>query len=110
MKIETLAHVKNQLSAVIESLGREPLFISRNGKIAAVLQACSDEDVEDYLLRNSPKFQRLIEYRRKEAEEGRVLPFDPARYDQDDDGAPRMRVAREKRAKYRTSRKREKKK
>ena len=109
MKIDTLAHVKNQLSAVVESLGGEPLFITRNGKIAAVLQACSDDQVEDYLLRNSRRFQRLIESRRQEAQQGRVLPFDPARYHQDDDGSSRVRVAREKRAKYRTSRKRREK-
>lgn len=80
MKVDTLAHVKNRLSAVIEGLGEEPLFITRNGRVAAVLQAVTDEDAEDYLLRNSPRFWRLIESRRAQAAAGRVLPFDPAAY------------------------------
>ncbi len=80
MKVDTLAHVKNQLSAVIESLGEEPLFITRNGRVAAVLQAVTDEDAEDYLLRNSPRFWRLIESRRAQAVAGRAVSFDPAAY------------------------------
>jgi hypothetical protein len=39
MKVDTLAHVENQLSAVIEGLDEESLFITRNGRVAAVLQA-----------------------------------------------------------------------
>jgi PHD/YefM family antitoxin component YafN of YafNO toxin-antitoxin module len=80
MKVDTLAHVKNRLSAVIEGLGEEPLFITRNGRVAAVLQAVTDEDAEDYLLRNSPRFWRLIESRRAQAVAGQVVPFDPAAY------------------------------
>ncbi len=80
MKVDTLAHVKNHLSAVIEGLGREPLFITRNGRVAAVLQAVTDEDAEDYLLRNSPRFWRLIESRRAQAAAGQVVSFDPEAY------------------------------
>lgn len=109
MKIDTLAHVKNQLSAVVAQLGREPLFITRNGKITAVLQSLSDEEVEDYLFRNSRKFQRLIESRREQAQQGRTLSFDPVRYDQEDaDALPKAAVL-EKRAGYRTKKKPKKK-
>jgi len=82
MKVDTLAHVKNRLSAVIEGLGEEPLFITRNGRVAAVLQAITDEDAEDYLLRNSPKFWRLIASRRAQAVAGQVRPFVAAAYDE----------------------------
>ena len=100
MKIDTLAHVKNQLSAVIEQLGKEPLFITRNGKITAVLQSLADDEVEDYLFRNSRKFWRLMETRRTQAEQGRTLPFDPARYEQEDASAAPATGVREKRGKY----------
>lgn len=80
MKVDTLAHVKNHFSAVIEGLGEEPLFITRNGRVAAVLQAVTDEDAEDYLLRNSPRFWRLIESRRAQAAAGQAAPFDAAAY------------------------------
>jgi hypothetical protein len=31
-----------------------------NGRMTAVLQAVTDEEADDYLLRNSPRFWRLI--------------------------------------------------
>ena len=105
MKIDTLAHVKNQFSSVIEQLGREPLFITRNGRITAVLQSLSDDEVEDYLFRNSRKFWRLMEARREQARQGHTLPFDPAGYESEDAGAMRPAMAREKRAEYGTPRK-----
>jgi PHD/YefM family antitoxin component YafN of YafNO toxin-antitoxin module len=91
MKVDTLAHVKNHLSAVIEGLGQEPLFITRNGRVAAVLQAVTDEDTEDYLLRNSPRFWRLIESRRAQAAAGQAIPFDPAAYGRKAVGASAVR-------------------
>ena len=97
MKIDTLAHVKNQLSAVIESLGKEPLFITRNGRVTAVLQAVTDEEAEDYLSRNSPGFWRLIGSRRAQALSGQVVPFDPSSYGEK--AAP-MRAVREARGSY----------
>lgn len=103
MKVDTLAHVKNRLSAVIEGLGEEPLFITRNGRVAAVLQAVTDENAEDYLLRNSPKFWRLIESRRAQAVAGRVVAFDPAAYGGKCVAAP---VVRETRASYGSDRRR----
>ena len=105
MKIDTLAHVKNQLSAVVEGLGSEPLFITRNGKVAAVLQAIADEEVEDYLLRNSPRFWRLMQDRRDQARRGEVLAFDPARYEYKTDRSASTNVVREKTSGYKPARK-----
>lgn len=101
MKIDTLAHVKNQISTVIDQLGAEPLFITRNGKVAAVLQAVSDGEVEDYLFRNSPRFRRLIESRRAQSRKGAALTFDMSRYERDEPA-----VVREPPAKYTTKTKR----
>jgi len=100
MKIDTLAHVKNQISSVIENLGSEPLFITRNGKVAAVLQAVSDDKIEDYLLRNSLRFWRLIESRRAQAGKGRTLAFESANYQAEDAHNGGGMAVREKTAKY----------
>lgn len=99
MKIDTLAHVKNQISSVIENLGTEPLFITRNGKVAAVLQAMSDEEVEDYLLRNSKRFWKLIESRRSQAGNGDVVDFDVVNYHESAVPDP-VSTARERNAEY----------
>ena len=96
MKTETLADVKNNFSQVIDSLGREPVFITRNGRIAAVLQAMTDEGVEDYLTRNSSAFWKLVEERRATADS--AVSFDPSRY-----GAA---MVCEKKARYTVTRKR----
>ena len=105
MKVDTLAHVKNQISAVIEQLGSEPLFITRNGKVAAVLQAVNDDEIEDYLLRNSPRFWRLIESRKALANKGATLPFDKARYVDDEFGTTKHTAIHESPAKYKTRKK-----
>ena len=100
MKVDTLAHVKNRLSNVIATLGDEPLFITRNGRVAAVLQAITDEDAEDYLLRNSPKFWDLIEARREAARRGETRLFRPEAYGA---GAPAPLTMRESGGRYRTT-------
>jgi len=105
MKIDTLAHVKNQISTVIDQLGSEPLFITRNGKVAAVLQAVNDDEIEDYLLRNSPRFWRLIESRRTQAKKGSTLPFDASRYGTDEPRAAKEMVVRERGTGYKTRKK-----
>lgn len=102
MKIDTLAHVKNQMSSVIDQLGVEPLFITRNGKVAAVLQAVNDAEVEDYLLRNSRRFWQLIESRKAWANKGATLPFDKARYVDDELGTAKHTAIRESPAEYKT--------
>jgi antitoxin (DNA-binding transcriptional repressor) of toxin-antitoxin stability system len=95
MRIDTLAHVRNRISPVIDRLGAEPLFITRNGKVAAVLQALNDDEVEDYLFRNSPRFWRLIQARRAQALKGAELAFDPSSYESDESPAAKSMVVRE---------------
>jgi PHD/YefM family antitoxin component YafN of YafNO toxin-antitoxin module len=100
MRIDTLANVKNQLSAVVENLGSEPLFITRNGKLAAVIQAIADDEVDDYLLRNSPRFWRLIEARREEARQDLSIPFNPAKYQMEKVRRKSAAAVREKSGEY----------
>lgn len=104
MKVDTLAHVKNQLSRVVDTLGGEPLFITRNGKVVAVMQAISSDEIEDYMLRNSKRFWSLIESRRRQAEKGEVIPFDPERYGVEYAPAAETAIAREKRGRYKRKR------
>jgi PHD/YefM family antitoxin component YafN of YafNO toxin-antitoxin module len=101
VKVETLAHVKNQFSSVLDHLGKEPLLITRNGKVAAVLQALADDEVEDYLLRNSPRFWELIAARRDQVRRGAVIPFTPDRYTV---SAPTAAGVREKPTRYKARR------
>lgn len=60
MKITPVATFKGNLPSYLKLAGREPVFITRNGKIAAVVEAITDDEVEDYLLERSPKFRHLL--------------------------------------------------
>ena len=42
------------------------MFITRNGRIAAVLEHLTDADVEDYLLERSPRFRAMLDQARRE--------------------------------------------
>lgn len=66
MKVVPLAEVKNNFTRYLEETKKEPVFITRNGRIAAVLEHLTDEDVEDYLLERSPKFRDLLDQARRE--------------------------------------------
>jgi prevent-host-death family protein len=61
MKLVPLAEVKNNFSRYLEQTKKEPVFITRNGRIAGVLEHLTDVDVEDYLLERSPKFRALLD-------------------------------------------------
>ena len=60
------------------------------------------ELVEDYLLRNSPRFWRLIESRKAQVGKGATLPFDVARYMDDEPMTAKRMTVREKTSAYGT--------
>ena len=80
MKLNTVANVKNHFPRVLDQLTGEPLFITRNGRIVAVMQAMDEDGVEDHLLQHSEKFWKLVEQRRRRARRGRTAPFREADY------------------------------
>ncbi|MBI3318647.1 MAG: type II toxin-antitoxin system prevent-host-death family antitoxin [Candidatus Omnitrophica bacterium] len=62
--------LKDHLSEVIRRSHGGDVVVTSRGKPKAVLHSVSEEDLEDYLLANSPKFLRMLEtsyreYRRK---------------------------------------------
>lgn len=61
MKVVPMAQVRNRFSSFLEDSKADPVFITRNGKIAAVLEGMSDEGVEDFLLERSPRFRRMLD-------------------------------------------------
>ncbi len=38
----------------------EPVFVTKNGKITAVIEHVEDKDVEDFLLERSPRFRNML--------------------------------------------------
>lgn len=60
MKVTPVATFKERMPAFLKMARHQPVFITRNGKIAAVVEAITEDEVEDYLLERSPKFRALL--------------------------------------------------
>jgi hypothetical protein len=61
MKVAPLAEVKHRFSDFLDESRKMPIFITRHGKIAAVLEAISDEEIEDFLLERNPRFRKMLD-------------------------------------------------
>jgi PHD/YefM family antitoxin component YafN of YafNO toxin-antitoxin module len=66
MKLVPLAEVRNHFTRYLKTSKREPVFITRKGRIAAVLEHLTDDAVEDYLLERSPKLRAMLERMRQQ--------------------------------------------
>ena len=65
-----IREMKNSLSEIIRRAKRGDVVVTSRGKPAAVLHGVGEEDLEDYLLAHSKKFQKSLEisyreYKRK---------------------------------------------
>ena len=54
----------------------EMVVIATRGKPTAVLRAISEEELEDYILENSPRIKRLIAEGERDRRAGRVTPLE----------------------------------
>jgi len=61
MRVAPMAEVRNRFSAFLDQSKAGPIFITRNGRIAAVLEGMTDDQVEDFLLERIPRFRRMLE-------------------------------------------------
>ncbi len=65
-----IRELKSQLSKVIRRSKKGDIVVTSRGKPTAILHSVSEEDLEDYLLAHSEKFQKSLEasyagYKRK---------------------------------------------
>ncbi|MBI3317941.1 MAG: type II toxin-antitoxin system prevent-host-death family antitoxin [Candidatus Omnitrophica bacterium] len=67
--------LKNQLSEAIRWTRKGDVVVTRRGKPQAVLHRVSEENLEDYLLAHSAKFQKSLEasYRQYQRKGGMAL-------------------------------------
>ena len=60
MKVAPMGDVRNNLGKYLTACEDEPIFVTKNGKITAVIEHMEDKDVEDYLLERSPRFRKML--------------------------------------------------
>ncbi len=58
--------LKNQLSEVIRRSRKGDVVVTSRGRPTAILHAICEEDLEDYLITNSPRFKKSLEYSYRE--------------------------------------------
>jgi len=61
MKIAPMGEVRNNFAKYLATAEEEPVFVTKNGKIAAVIEHIDDRDIEDYLLERSPRFRKMLD-------------------------------------------------
>ena len=66
MKVAPMGQVRNNFAKYLAECEIEPVFVTRHGKIAAVLEPMEDSEVEDFLLARSPRFRRMLDRAKKE--------------------------------------------
>ena len=60
MKVAAMGDVRNNFGKYLILCEDEPVFVTKNGKIAAVIEHMEDKDVEDFLLERSPRFRNML--------------------------------------------------
>ena len=60
MKVAPMGDVRNNFAKYLQASEDEPVFVTRNGKITAVIEHIEDRDIEDYLLERSSRFRKML--------------------------------------------------
>jgi prevent-host-death family protein len=66
MRFANVRELKNKTSAILKLAEREEVVVTSRGKPTAIIKGVSEEDFEDYLLENSPKFLAALEKAKEE--------------------------------------------
>ena len=66
MKVAPMGEVRNNFSKYLQASEDEPVFVTKNGKITAVIEHIEDRDIEDYLLERSSRFRKMLDKVKRE--------------------------------------------
>jgi hypothetical protein len=56
-----MGEVRNNFGKYLDACEDEPVFVTKNGRITAVIEHLKDKDVEDFLLERSPRFRQMLD-------------------------------------------------
>jgi prevent-host-death family protein len=66
MRFANVRELKNKTSEILKLAEKEEVVITSRGKPTAIVKGISEEDFEDYLLENNPRFLNALEKAREE--------------------------------------------
>jgi prevent-host-death family protein len=74
MRVANTVELKNKTNKILkEVMEGSPVIITYRGKPAASLTPLTEEDLEDFVLENSPRIQRMIAEAEKDIKEGKIV-------------------------------------
>lgn len=66
MKVAPMGEVRNHLGKYLMVCEDEPVFVTKNGKITAVIEHIEDSGIEDFLLERNARFRRMLDRTKRE--------------------------------------------
>ncbi len=66
MKVAPMGEVRNHFGKYLMACKDEPVFVTKNGKITAVIEHIEDSGVEDFLLERDARFRRMLDRTKRE--------------------------------------------
>jgi len=74
MRVANTVELKNKTNKILrEVMEGSPVIITYRGKPAASLTPLKEEDLEDFLLENSPKIRKMIAEAEKDIRKGKLV-------------------------------------
>ena len=76
MKVANTVELKNKTNKLLRDvMNGEPVIITYRGKPAASLTRLTEDDLEDFILENSPRIRKMIAAAEKARQAGDVIPL-----------------------------------
>jgi antitoxin (DNA-binding transcriptional repressor) of toxin-antitoxin stability system len=76
MRFANTVDLKNKTNKILKEVMKgSPVIITYRGKPAASITALTEDDLEDFVLENSPMIQKMIVEAQKDLQAGKVVPL-----------------------------------
>jgi antitoxin (DNA-binding transcriptional repressor) of toxin-antitoxin stability system len=77
MKVANTVELKNKTNELLRDVVKgEPVIITYRGKPAASLTALTEDDLEDFILENSPSIRKKIAKAEADIRAGKIISLD----------------------------------
>ncbi len=77
MKVANTVELKNKTNELLRAVVKgEPVIITYRGKPAAALTALTEDDLEDFILENSPSIRKKIAKAEEDIRAGKIISLD----------------------------------
>ncbi len=66
MKVAPMGEVRNNFARYLVASESGPVFVTKNGRITAVIEHIEDAEIEDFLLERNSRFRRMLDNVKRE--------------------------------------------